>query len=254
MIRTLLLGTYYALCIVLVLPWLILWSVLVGSPELMYSLAMKAVRAGNRLLGIRVRVEGLGNIPPGACVFVSNHVSNADAITFIPSIPRRVAILIKQELFRIPILSIGMRRAQFVPVDRSDRDAAAASVELAVKRLKEGLSFAIFAEGTRSADGRLRPFKRGGFTIAIDAGAPIVPVSVAGTQRLLPKGDWKLRSGEVIVRYGPAVDSSAYSLERRGELLDRIQSLVAAGLPPEQRPLDGSSPPQSGTATTNQAH
>jgi 1-acyl-sn-glycerol-3-phosphate acyltransferase len=252
MIRTLLLGTYYALCIVLILPWLILWSVIVGSPDLMYSLAMKAVRAGNRIVGIRVHVEGIENIPPHACVFVSNHVSNADAITFIPSIPRRVAILIKKELFRIPILSIGMRRAHFVPVDRSDREAAAASVDLAVKWLKEGLSFAIFAEGTRSADGRLRTFKRGGFTIAIDAGAPIVPVSIAGTQRLLPKGDWRLCSGDVVVRYGPAVDSSAYSMDRRGELLAHVQALVAEGLPPEQQPLEASSQPQSGTPATNQ--
>jgi 1-acyl-sn-glycerol-3-phosphate acyltransferase len=248
MIRTLLLGLYFALCIVLVLPWLILWSVMTASPDLMYSLAMKAVRGGNRAFGIRVHVEGLENIPPGACVFVSNHVSNVDAITFIPSIPRRVAILIKQELLRIPILATGMRRAQFVPVDRSDRDAAAASVELAVKRLKEGVSFAIFAEGTRSADGRLRPFKRGGFTIAIDAGAPIVPVSIVGTRHLLPKGDWKLRSGDVVIRYGPAVDSSAYSIDRRGELLACIQSLVAAGLPPEQQPLEGSPQPQPGAA------
>jgi 1-acyl-sn-glycerol-3-phosphate acyltransferase len=205
---------------------------------------MKAVRAGNRVFGIHVHVEGLENIPPGACMFVSNHVSNVDAIAFIPSIPRRVAILIKQELLRIPILAAGMRLAEFVPVDRSDREGAAASVELAVKRLKEGVSFAIFAEGTRSADGRLRPFKRGGFTIAIDAGTPIVPVSIAGTQRLLPKGAWKVRSGDVVVRYGPAVDSSSYSIDRRGELLARVQSLVAAGLPPEQQPLEDS--PQSG--------
>lgn len=250
MIRSLLLGTYYVLCIVLVLPWLILWSVIVGNPELMYWTAMKAVRVGNRIVGIRVRIEGLENIPASACVFVSNHVSNADAITFIPSIPRRVSILLKEELFRIPILATGMRSAQFVPVDRSDREAAAASVDRAVKLLKEGLSFAIFAEGTRSPDGRLRPFKRGGFTIAIDAGVPIVPVSIAGTQRLLPKREWKLRSGHVVVRYGQAIDTSSYSIDRRGELLARVQSLVAAGLPPEQQPVGAAPPSQPGAAAT----
>ena len=156
MIRTLLLALFFTLAIVLVLPWLILWSVIIGNPDLMYRLAMKVVRTGNRIARIRVRVEGLENIPPGACVFISNHVSNADALVFIPAIPRRVAILIKQELFRIPILSTGMRRAQFIPVDRSDREAAAASAEVAMRTLKEGLSFAIFAEGTRSADGHLR--------------------------------------------------------------------------------------------------
>jgi len=237
MIRTLLLALFFALAIVLALPWLILWSVIIGSPELMYRLSMKVVRAGNRIVGIRVRVEGLENIPPGACVFISNHVSNADALTFIPAIPRRVAILIKQELFRIPILSIGMRRAQFIPVDRSDREAAAASIEVAVRTLKEGISFAIFPEGTRSADGHLRPFKRGAFTVAIQSGAPIVPVSIVGTMALMKKGEWIIRPGEVIVRYGAPVDSSTYTMARRGELLTRVQALVAAGLPPEQQPV-----------------
>jgi len=237
MIRTLLVGLFFALAIVLVLPWLILWSVIIGNPDLMYRLSMKVVRAGNRIVGIRVRVEGLENIPPGACVFIANHVSNADALAFIPSVPRRLAILIKQELFRIPILSIGMRRAQFIPVDRSDREAAAASIDVAVGTLKAGLSFAIFAEGTRSADGHLRPFKRGAFTVAIQAGAPIVPVSVSGTLALMKKGDWIIRPGEAVVRFGPAVDSSSYTMARRAELLVRVQELVAAGLPPEQQPI-----------------
>jgi 1-acyl-sn-glycerol-3-phosphate acyltransferase len=236
MIRAFLLGAYLGLGILLLLPWLVLWSLITGKPDLMYGLAMSAVRVGNRLFGIRVHVEGLENIPPRACVFVANHVSNVDALAFIPSVPCRVAILIKKELMRIPILAAGMRAAQFVGVDRSDREAAAASVELAVKRLKDGVSFAIFAEGTRSPDGRLRPFKRGGFTMAIEAGVPVVPVSIAGTQRLQPKGEWKVRSGDVWVRYGPPVDASSYTMERRAELVARVESLVAAGLPPDQQP------------------
>jgi 1-acyl-sn-glycerol-3-phosphate acyltransferase len=236
MIRAFLLGAYLGLCILLLLPWLVLWSLITGNPDRMYWLAMRTVRVGNRLFGIRVHVEGLENIPPRACVFVANHVSNVDALAFIPSIPCRVAILIKKELMRIPILAAGMRAAQFVAVDRSDREAAAASVELAVKRLKDGVSFAIFAEGTRSPDGRLRPFKRGGFTMAIEAGVPVIPVSIAGTQRLQPKGEWKVRSGDVWVRYGPAVDASSYTMERRAELVARVESLVAAGLPPDQQP------------------
>jgi 1-acyl-sn-glycerol-3-phosphate acyltransferase len=249
MIRAILLSVYLGLCVLLILPWLVLWSVVAGKPDLMYSLAMKAVLVGNKLFGIRMRVEGLDNVPPGACVFIANHVSNLDALTFIPSIPRRVAILVKHQLMRIPILAAGMRAAQFVEVDRSDREAAAASVELAVRRLKEGVSFAIFAEGTRSPDGRLRPFKRGGFTMAIEAGAPIVPVSIVGTQRMLPKGAWKLRSGDAIVRYGPPVDASAYTMDRRAELVARVESLVAAGLPPDQQPLPN--PPGPGGASAS---
>jgi 1-acyl-sn-glycerol-3-phosphate acyltransferase len=237
MIRTLLLGLYLGLAVVLVLPWFILWTVLVRNPELMYRTAMKIVRFGNRLAGIRVRVEGLENIPPGACVFVSNHASNLDAITFIPAIPRRVAILVKQELSRIPIFSAGMRRADFVSVDRADREAAAATVDVAVRALKRGISFAIFAEGTRSPDGRMRPFKRGAINVAVAAGVPIVPVSIAGSQRLLKRGEWIVRPGEIVIRYSPAVDTSSYKRDQRSELLARIESLVASGLPVDQQPL-----------------
>jgi 1-acyl-sn-glycerol-3-phosphate acyltransferase len=237
MIRTFLLALYFAVAIVLALPWLILWTVIVGNAELMYWLSMRVVRLGNRIAGIRVRIENLENIPPGACLFIANHVSNVDPLAFIPAIPRRVAILVKQELFRIPILSTGMRRAQFVPVDRSDREAAAAIVDVAARVLKNGVSFAIFPEGTRSADGRLRPFKRGAFTVAIAAGVPIVPVSISGTQLRMRKGEWFIRSGEVLVRFGPPVESSAYKIEQRFELLARVEALVAAGLPPEQQPL-----------------
>jgi len=238
MIRSIFLSLYLGLGVLLLLPWLILWSVITGKPDLMYSLAMKIVRAGNRIFGIRVHVEGLENVPrTGACVFIANHVSNLDPLAFIPTIPGRVAIMIKQELMKIPILATGMRAAQFVPVNRSDREAAAASVELAVKELKEGTSFVIFAEGTRSPDGRLRPFKRGGFTMAIEAGVPVVPVSIAGTQRLQPRGEWKVRSADVFIRYSPAVDASAYTMDRREELLERVHALVAAALPPDQQPL-----------------
>jgi 1-acyl-sn-glycerol-3-phosphate acyltransferase len=237
MIRTLLLAFFFSSAIILALPWLVLWTILTGDPDFMYMTAMKTVRFGNRLAGIRVRALGLENIPAQPCVFVANHASNMDPLVFIPAIPRRVGILVKRELFRIPIFSAAMMRAQFTPVDRGDRESSGKSVSAAAQILKEGLSYAIFAEGTRSPDGRLRPFKKGGFTIAIAAAVPIVPVSIAGTQRLLPKGGWTIRPGEATVAFGPAVDASEYRLENRAELIQRIESLVAAALPPEQKPL-----------------
>jgi 1-acyl-sn-glycerol-3-phosphate acyltransferase len=237
MIRTSLLALFDALAVILVLPCLMLWTIIRGNPDFMYATAMKAVRLGNRLVGIRVRVEGLENIPAQPCVFIANHASNMDPLAFIPAIPRRVGILVKRELFRIPIFSTAMIRAQFTPVDRGDRESSGKSISSAAQMLKDGLSYAIFAEGTRSPDGRLRAFKKGGFTMAIEAGAPIVPVSIAGTQRLLQKGSRIVRPGEATITFSRAVDSSEYTLERRGELIRRVESLVAAALPPEQRPL-----------------
>lgn len=237
MIRTLLLAFFFSLSIILALPWLVLWTILTGNPDFMWMTAMKAVRFGNRLAGIRVRAARIENIPAQPCVFIANHVSNVDPLVFIPAIPQRVGILVKRELFRIPIFSTAMMRAQFTPVDRGDRESSGKSISAAAQILKAGLSYAIFAEGTRSPDGRLRPFKKGGFTMAIEAGAPIVPVSIAGTQKLLRKGSWIITPGEAKVTFGPSVDASQYTLENRAELIQRIESLVAAALPRDQQPL-----------------
>jgi 1-acyl-sn-glycerol-3-phosphate acyltransferase len=237
MIRTILAVVYLALGIFLVMPWLILWSLAIRSVDFMYGVAMNFVRAAVRIAGVRVRVEGAVNIPPGVCIFAANHVSNMDPLAFVPAIPRRVAILVKKEVFRMPILGTAMRMAKFVPVDRENREAAAGTVDTSVKYLREGLSFAVYPEGTRSHNGRLLPFKKGAFLIAIRAGVPVVPVSIVGAQDLLRKGEWSVRPGEVIVRFGQAVDVSAYTVEQRADLMARVEELVAAGLPESQKPL-----------------
>jgi 1-acyl-sn-glycerol-3-phosphate acyltransferase len=237
MIRTIAVVLFLSLPLLFVMPFFILWTLLTGTPDLMYEVAMKTVRTSLRIAKINVRVEGLENIPPGVCIFAANHTSNVDPLAFVPAIPRRVSVLLKTELFRIPILSTAMRLAKFVPVDRADKEAAVASVEVALRVLKEGLSLTAYPEGTRSPDGRLKPFKKGTFAIAIEAGVPIVPVSISGAQHLMRKGEWTIRPGEIVVRFGPPVDASQYPMERRTELLTRVEELVVAGLPEDQRPL-----------------
>ena len=224
---------------VFVLPLLILWTLLTGDANFMYQTFISALRVALRLAGIRVRVKGLENVPSGVCVFASNHASNLDPVALVPNIPRRVALLAKKEVFRVPILAKAIRLAKLVPVDRADKEAAAESVDIAVGYLKEGLSFCVYPEGTRSRDGRLLPFKKGTFLMAIRAGAWVVPVSLAGTQRLMRKGDWTIHPGEVVVRYGQAVNSAEYSEDQRDELRRRVQDLVAVGLPEDQKPPAG---------------
>lgn len=236
MIRSIVLFAFVAFAIVFLLPWLILWTVITRNPDVMYRTAMKAIQLLLRIVGVRVHVEGRENIPPRVCIFAANHISTIDPLAFIPAIPRRIAILVKQELFPIPFLGTAMKAAHFVPVDRSDREAAAASLELCIERLKQGTSFAIYPEGTRSPDGRLRPLKKGAFIMAIGAGVPIVPVSIVGAQKIMRKGDWKVSGGDIIVRFGTPVDGAEYTLERRDALRDRVAALIAAGLPEEQQP------------------
>jgi len=234
-IRTIFVLLYLSLALVFVMPWFILWGVLMNSPDPMYRAAVRAIRIGNRIVGIRVHIEGLENIPAGVCIFAANHASAVDPCVLLPVLPRRVSFIVKKELFRVPIFSAGMRLAQFISVDRADREAAAASVNAAAARLKRGRSFAIFPEGTRSPDGYLRPFKKGAFVMAIDAGVPVVPVSIAGTYSIMPRGEWVIRAGNVTVRFGAPVNAAEYSLDRRADLLARVQALVATALPHDQR-------------------
>lgn len=242
MIRTIALAIFCALSIVLVLPWLMLWTALTGNAEFMYWTSMKFVRGALRIAGVRFRVEGVENIPGQACVFACNHASNADPPVLVLAIPRRLTILIKRELFRIPILSVGMRQAGFIKVDRTAKEGSVNLDEVA-GHLRDGLSLLIFPEGTRSADGRLRRFKRGAALMAIHAKAPIVPVAIAGTPQIMPKGDWRLHPGEVAVRFCEAIDASRYAVDQRAELIGLAEAAVAAALPPDQRPLGPLGPP-----------
>lgn len=241
MIRTVAVAIFLGLCTLLVLPWLVIWSLLAGDPGFMYRCAGMAIRASNRIAGIQVHTQGLENIPPYPCIFASNHASNVDPPILVSVIPRRVAVLVKKELFLIPIFSRAMRVSNFLEVDRGTKEAAT-SARLAVSSLKAGNSFLMFPEGSRSPDGRLQPFKRGVATIAMEADVPIIPVSVAGTQKVLQKGRWVLRPSVVTIRFGIPVETSSSSPARRAELLQRVESAVSWGLPPDQQPLSSASP------------
>jgi 1-acyl-sn-glycerol-3-phosphate acyltransferase len=236
MIRTALAGAILLLGLILCLPWLVLWTILTGNPDPMYTLAMKLMSFASGVMGIRIEVEGLENIPAGPCVFVANHASNLDPFVVLPSLPRRVAILVKSELFKIPIFASAMRHADYVGVDRGDKTDRGASIAACVGVLRRGISLFIFPEGTRSPDGRLRPFKRGAFTIAMEAAVPIVPIAIEGTQSLLQKGSWVVRSGSATARFCPAIDPGGHDTDERQGLLDRVESTIAAALPPNQRP------------------
>lgn len=237
MIRTGVTLFFIVLALVFLMPVLIFWTLVRSDANFMYFTAMRYLRFLNRLAGISIRIEGLENIPPGVCIFASNHVSNIDPPALFPSIPRRISILAKKQVFRIPILSPAMRLAKLVPVDRADRESAAASVDLAIQYLREGLSFCVYPEGTRSPDGRLKSFKKGTFLMAIQAGVPIVPVALIGAQRLMRKGDWTIHPGEMIIRFCSPVDAAAYSIDQRQELLDAVYKRILSVLPADQQPL-----------------
>lgn len=237
MLRSSIAVIFLALYILVVGPPLILHCVVTGSPEVMVKLAVAGARFALVICGIKVKAEGLENIPPEVCIFVANHTSNADPPAVVGSIPRRVALLGKKEAFQVPILGTVLRLGGFVSVDRANREAAIASVDQAIEHLKSGLSFLIFPEGTRSPDGRLRPFKKGSFVMAIRAQVPIVPVSVVGAHKVMLKGELAVHPGSVTVKFHPPVDVKAYTMEQRDKLVAQVQAIVASGLPEDQQPL-----------------
>ena len=237
LVRTLAAALFLVLYALLVGSMFILHALLTGSVRLLYPVCVSGARIALRIAGVRTRAVGIENIPLGVCVYVSNHVSNLDPPVLVGCIPRRVALLVKRELFRIPLLGTVMRLGKLIPVNRRDPSAARASVRLARRYLREGISYVIFAEGTRSRDGRLGEFKRGGFLLAIEAGVPVVPVSVIGTHKLLPRNGRLIRPGEVRVVFHPAVQAAQYSPETRRELAERIHAAIASALPPEQQPI-----------------
>lgn len=237
MLRALIVVVFLALYILIVGPPFILHCVLTGNVEWLYFIGVGGARLAMRLGGVRVRAEGLDNIPPEVCIFVANHTSNADPPAVVSAIPRRVALLGKKEVFRVPILARALRLASFVSVDRSNREAAIASVERALVELKKGVPFLVFPEGTRSPDARLRPFKKGTFVMAISAGVPVVPISVVGAHRIMRKGEFALFPGEILVKFHPPVDARPFSVDEKEELIARVHAVVASGLPEDQKPL-----------------
>jgi 1-acyl-sn-glycerol-3-phosphate acyltransferase len=158
-----------------------------------------------------------------------------------------VAILLKESLFKWPIAGQAFTLAGFIPVNRGDRDSAIASVEKATASLRRGQSFLIYPEGTRSPDGRLQDFKKGAVVMAIKAGVPIVPVACSGAHRVMRKHSLKIYPGEILVEFLEPIDSSKYSFDERDALNDRVHDAMAAGLPPEQRPIGfpGDAPPEN---------
>jgi 1-acyl-sn-glycerol-3-phosphate acyltransferase len=236
MIRTVIIAVFLSIYTLILGPPLIILTLLTRSSTLMYWVGVKGLLFITRAMGMRVQVEGIENIPPGVCVFAANHTSNADAPAIVGAIPRRLAIFGRKSLFDIPIVGLAFRLAHFVPVDRSNRDAALAAVKQAVEYIKTGSSFLVYPEGTRSPNGRLQRFKKGAFVMAIEAGVPIVPVACSGAHRVMKKNSLSIKPGKVTVRFAPPVNAAEYTIDQRDELARRVHDAVADALPADQKP------------------
>ena len=213
------------------------WTWITGSADLLYTIAMWIVRNGLRLAGVRIQVEGSDRINSAETyIFMCNHVSNLDPPILIPSLPRRTSVLAKKELFQVPILGRAMRMADLVAVDRRNREAAVNSMREAEAVMSRGLNMTVFPEGTRSRDGRLLPFKKGPFYLAMDSGIPVVPITILGSESLMPKGSMLIHSGTVrLVFHAPILPKRFVDND---ELISAVRTDIASALPPALREPD----------------
>ncbi len=237
MLRAAFMCVFLSLYIFVVGPPLLLYTLLTRHVDPLYWAGVNGVMFFVQCVGVRVQVKGIERIPPGTVIFAANHTSSADAPAIVWSIPRRIAILLKRSLFEWPIVGQAFHVAHFIPVDRYNRESAIQSLEKATEALRGGQSFLIYPEGTRSPDGRLQEFKKGTAVMAIKAGVPIVPVACSGAHHIMEKRRLNIFPGNILVEFLEPIDSTQYTFEQREDLNQRLHDELAAGLPPDQRPI-----------------
>ena len=234
MIRAAIMLAFWGLLLLIVGPVLLLVTVVSRSVTPLYRGASRLSWLGMRLVGVRTEVRGIDHLEPGRTyIFMPNHSSNLDPPVLVRAIPGRTSILVKKELFRIPILGTGMRLAELVPVDRTDREAAIESVNAAISVMQRGLHMLVFPEGTRTSDGRLLPFKKGPFHLAMESGVPVVPITILGTFESWPKTRFALRPGTVTVFFHEPIDPRTFT--DRELLIKAVRDEIESALPPERR-------------------
>jgi 1-acyl-sn-glycerol-3-phosphate acyltransferase len=207
------------------------WTLITGNVMPLYWASTWIARTSLRLGGIRVETEGLENVPAHtACIFLSNHVSNLDPPALIPRVPGRTSAFSKRSITKIPGLGYGMKLGDFIPVDRDGRvESAKESIAAARRVLEKGIHITTFVEGTRSRTGRLLPFKKGPFYLAMQTGAPCIPVSIWGTETMMAKGSMRIHPGTAHILFHPPIYPKDFAT--REDLLKAVREAVASGLP-----------------------
>ncbi|MEJ5348741.1 MAG: lysophospholipid acyltransferase family protein [Desulfosoma sp.] len=177
--------------------------------------------------GVTVEVHGQEHLDPQKpVVYAANHQSWFDIFAILGKLPVQFRWLAKEELFRIPIFGHAMRLIGYVPIDRSDRKKAFQSLEEASRRVREGTSIVIFPEGTRSRDGVLQPFKKGGIILAIQSGQPIVPIALSGSYKILPKGARLVRPGRLRMTICEPIETAKMTMEDRDRVIEKVREAI----------------------------
>jgi 1-acyl-sn-glycerol-3-phosphate acyltransferase len=223
--------SFWFAAIAILAPFLITLRLITGNENMIYSPVRFFVRLGLALAGVRVEVTGLERLDPvQAYIFTPNHQSFIEVPLFVTYLGRNPAYLAKKEVFKYPMFGYGISLMGVVPVDRSNSAAAVESARRATENLRRGKSYIVYPEGTRSPDGRLLPFKKGAFMMAIDAGVPVVPVTISGATKIMPKGEIKVYPSVVHITLHDPISTAGYSKENVEKLMEQVRGKIASAL------------------------
>ena len=189
-------------------------------------------RLGLALSGVNMTLAGTEHLPDGPVIFMSNHQSNFDILSLLAAIPRQIHWIAKKELFEIPVFGLSMRRGGYIPLDRSDGRKALQSMDEAATTIRQGKSVVLFPEGTRTQDGNLLPFKRGGFILARKAAVPVIPVTINGSSKINPASQIRLYSGNIHMTLHPpvVVPSELCRSEAETWMMETVRSQIESAL------------------------
>ncbi|HEV2233383.1 MAG TPA: lysophospholipid acyltransferase family protein [Terriglobia bacterium] len=222
--------------ILLIGPWFLIYALLTGRTDALYGCGRWGAKLSVWLAGIKLEVLGLEQIPKGrAVLFMPNHQSLSDGPAVFGILPPVLAIA-KKEFFKVPVLGRAMMLRGFVPLDRGNRERAIQAVEEAAKSLRAGNSFLAFPEGTRSPDGRLQAFKKGVFVMAIKAEAPIVPISISGSRKIMRKNEWAMHPGPIRITFHAPIPTAGFTMADRAMIMERVRQAILSGLSRDEWP------------------
>ncbi|MGA9980848.1 MAG: lysophospholipid acyltransferase family protein [Candidatus Sulfotelmatobacter sp.] len=241
MIRTIVMLAFWGLAALVAALIGFPWTFISGDIRLLYRMFMWGCWWGVWLTGVRVQTVGLDQLDKSRTyIFMTNHVSNLDPPIQTPLIPRRTSVMVKKELFRFPILGQAMRMGSLVPVDRGNRDAGIEAVRAAKAVVAQGLNMIIYVEGKRSFDGKLLPFKKGPFYLAMECGVPVVPITIVGTFYAMPKSRFAIKPGPVQVIFHPPIEPKDFG--SREQLMEKVRAVIDSGLPKEFQSVNVEAP------------
>lgn len=195
------------------------------------ELYLRFARIWSRMIlrGLRIplEVEGGAELDPGRpYLFMSNHRSVFDIFALFLAVRHSLRMVAKRELFFIPVFGWAMWMCGFIPIDRSNRESAIQSLNEAARRVREGVSVLVFPEGTRAHGEKLLPFKKGGFVLALQAGVPVVPVAIRGSETIMPKGSLRVGRGAIHVRLGQPIPTAGRPTLTRDDLMHDVRSAL----------------------------